>query len=266
MNIRIIRRLLVLSVMALLAAGCNIIPPSGCSGQAVQGSGQVVAEDRNVSAFNEIKLKGMGNVILAKGENQSVEIVTDDNIMPLIETMVQGKKLIISYKKNNIKPTTLDFFITVAELKGVSIAGSGDITGKSRFLSDNFYADISGSGDIRMELEVDRLESAITGSGAINLSGKTVHHRASITGSGDIDAFDMDAKNVSVKISGSGDCKVNATETLTAKISGSGDVYYKGQPRVNTSISGSGSIKSEAPRPKGRGLQGSEPVKTDRLD
>ncbi|MGD2269677.1 MAG: head GIN domain-containing protein [Desulfobacterales bacterium] len=244
MNIRIIRRLLVLSVMAFLAAGCNVLPPSGCSGQAVQGSGEVIAEDRNVSAFNEIKLKGMGNVILSRGESQSVEIVTDDNIIPLIETIVHSKKLIITYKKNNVKPTTLDFLITVADLKGVSISGSGDITGKSRFLSDNFYANISGSGDISMELEVNRMESGITGSGSINLFGKTNHHRASITGSGDIDAFGMDAKNVSVKISGSGDCKVNAAETLTAKISGSGDVYYIGQPQVNTSISGSGSIKS----------------------
>jgi hypothetical protein len=95
-----------------------------------------------------------------------------------------------------------------------------------------------------MELEVDRLESEITGSGSINLFGTTGHHRAKITGSGEIEAFDLDAKNVSVKISGYGDCRVNATETLTAKISGSGDIYYKGHPQVNTSISGSGKIKS----------------------
>ena len=244
MNTKIIRILLALSVTAVLAAGCIIIPPGGCSSQTVQGSGDVVSEDRQVSAFDEIQLKGTGNVILTKGDMQSLEIVTDDNILPLIETNVRNKKLIISYKKDNVKATTLDFLITVAKLKGVSISGSGDINGKSRFVADNFYADISGSGDISMELEVDRLESGITGSGSINLLGATKSHRASITGSGDIDAFDLDAKDVSVKISGSGDCKVTAAETLTAKISGSGDIYYKGQPQVNTSISGSGSIKS----------------------
>jgi hypothetical protein len=244
MNIKIIRLLLALSVMAFLAAGCNVILPGGCSSQTVQGSGNVVSEDRHVSAFDEIQLKGTGNVILTKGEMQSIEIVTDDNILPLIETNVRNKKLIISYKKDNVKATTLDFLITVADLKGVSISGSGDISGRSRFVTDNFYADISGSGDISMELEVDRLESGITGSGFINLFGTTKTHRASITGSGDIDAFGMDANNVSIKISGSGDCKVKAAETLTAKISGSGDVYYKGRPQVNTSISGSGSIKS----------------------
>lgn len=244
MSIKTFRLLLLLVITAFLATGCIIVPPSGCSGEAVQGSGTVISEDRHVSTFNKIRLKGKGNVILTKTDVQSVEIVTDDNIMALIETTVSGNELIISYKKDNIKPTTLDFLITVADLNGVSISGSGDITGKSRFVSDNFYADISGSGDISVELEVDSLESEITGSGSISFFGTTETHRASITGSGDIDAFDMDAKNVSIKISGSGDCKVNAAETLTAKISGSGDVYYKGHPQVNTSISGSGSIKS----------------------
>ena len=244
MSIKTFRLLLLLVTAAFMAASCIIVPPDGCSGRAVQGSGAMISEDRHVSAFNKIRLKGQGNVILTKGEIQSVEIVTDDNIMALIETTVSGNELIISFKKDNIKPTTLDFLITVANLEGVSISGSGDITGKSRFVSDNFYADISGSGDISMELEVDRLESEITGSGSINLFGTTKTHRASITGSGDIDSFDLDAKNVSIKISGSGDCKVKASETLTAKISGSGDVYYRGHPQVNTSISGSGSIKS----------------------
>ncbi len=244
MSITTFRFLLLLVTTAFTAAGCIIVPLDGCSGRAVHGSGTMISEDRHVSTFNKIRLKGQGNVIITKDETQSVEIVTDDNIMALIETTVSGNELIISYKKNNIKPTTLDFLITVANLKGLSISGSGDITGKSRFVSDNFYADISGSGDITVELEVASLESDITGSGSINLLGSTKFHRASITGSGDIDAFDLDAKDVSIKISGSGDCKVTAAETLTAKISGSGDVYYKGHPQVNTSISGSGSIKS----------------------
>jgi hypothetical protein len=164
--------------------------------------------------------------------------------MSLIETDVDNGKLVISQGNYNLKPTTLDFNITVANLKGISISGSGNVTGESRFVSDEFFAKISGSGDMTLELEVANLESQISGSGSVNLSGKTHNHDAAISGSGKINAFDMDAKNVSIKISGSGDCKVNATETLTAKISGSGDVFYRGHPQINSKVSGSGSLES----------------------
>jgi len=95
-----------------------------------------------------------------------------------------------------------------------------------------------------LEIETGKLASKISGSGSIHLSGKTQDFTVSISGSGEINAFDLDAENVAVKISGSGDCRVTASESLDAKISGSGDVYYKGRPQINTKISGSGSLMS----------------------
>jgi hypothetical protein len=158
--------------------------------------------------------------------------------------VVKDGKLIISHEKGkNLRPTKLNYTITVKDLQGASIAGSGDITGKSRFVSEDFYTYISGSGDIRLELNTAHLTSNIAGSGSIHLSGKADIHQASITGSGEIDVFGLETQNVSVSITGSGDCKVNASEKLKAKITGNGDVLYKGHPQVNKTITGSGSVK-----------------------
>jgi len=87
------------------------------------------------------------------------------------------------------------------------------------------------------------MTSDIAGSGSIHLSGKADVHQASITGSGEINAFGLETQNASLSITGSGDCKVNASEKLQAKITGSGDVLYKGHPQVNKTITGSGSVK-----------------------
>ena len=77
---------------------------------------------------------------------------------------------------------------------GVAVTGSGDITGKDRFVCNDFYADVSGSGDISLELEAAQLDSDVSGSGSIQLAGKSHSHEASITGSGKIIAFDMETK------------------------------------------------------------------------
>ena len=244
MKTRFINLVGILIFVTVTLSGCIVVDLNGCGKETVKGSGEVITEERQVAEFKTIKLKGIGRVVLSQGRQHSVTIRTDDNILPLIETDVQNDELIISEQNYDLRPTTLVFDITVANLEGIAISGSGKVIGKSRFVSDDFYADISGAGDMTLALEVTDLETKISGSGSMNLSGKANRHDAKISGSGKINAFDMHTKCVSLRVSGSGDCKVNATETLYAKISGSGDVFYKGHPRITSKISGSGSLES----------------------
>jgi hypothetical protein len=244
MKMRIIHRIAILVLVATMASGCIVVDLNGCGKETVKGSGEVVTEERQLPEFKTIKLKGIGRIVLTQGQTHSIGIQTDDNIMPLIETEVHADQLVISQGNYNLRPTTLEFNITVAHLKGIAISGSGEVMGKSRFVSEDFYAKISGSGDMALELEVAQLETKISGSGSMNLSGKTDQHNASISGSGKINAFDLRTQRVLLQVSGSGDCKVNAAETLDAKISGSGDVLYTGHPRITSKISGSGSLAS----------------------
>jgi hypothetical protein len=244
MKIRWLLLLIISLLFAFTASGCIVVDLNGCGKETVKGSGDVITEERQLPEFKTIKLKGIGRVVLTQGQTHSIGIQTDDNIMPLIETEVHADELVISQGNYNLRPTTLEFNITVAHLKGIAISGSGEVMGKSRFVSDDFFAKISGSGDMALKLEVVELETKISGSGSMNLSGQTNRHDASISGSGKINAFDMQTQNVSLKVSGSGDCKVNAAETLDTRISGSGDVFYKGHPRITSKISGSGSLES----------------------
>jgi hypothetical protein len=241
MNIKKLNNFLGMALIAIVITGCVIV----INGKSMQGSGNIITREREVEGFNKVHLKGSGKIFLRPGKKQILKIKTDDNIMALIETNVSGDNLTISHGHHHLRPTAFEVYIAVKNLEGVSISGSGDILGECRFLTDTLYAEISGSGEIDLEVETGLLETKISGSGSIQLSGKAEDHTVSISGSGEINAFDMEAKHVTVKVSGSGDCKVAATESLNAKISGSGDVYYKGRPRVNTKISGSGSLKSQ---------------------
>lgn len=236
--------LLICCLTVGLVSGCLVIDLNGCSSKKVKGSGNVITVSRRVADFNRIHLKGAGRVFLTQGETPSVAIKTDDNIVPVIKTKVSDRKLVISNRNYNLRPTTLSYFITVNDLKGIAVSGSADITSDGKFESDTFSTDISGSGDVQLELEVGRLESEISGSGSMRFSGKTDSLDASITGAGNIRAFDLQANNVSIKITGSGNCEVNAAKTLNVKITGSGDVKYKGSPQITKKITGSGKIRN----------------------
>jgi hypothetical protein len=241
------KKLFLRSIICLLTGvfvyGCIVIDGHSFRIETVTGSGTIISEEREVPVFNQISLKGSGKVILTKGENQNVQVNTDENIMPHIQTELKNGKLVISHERNNLRPTVLEFHITVANLEGVSISGSGDINGNDEFNSDNFYADIAGSGDIAIKVSANRLESNISGSGSIYLTGSTNSYDATITGSGDVDAFELRARDSSVVITGSGNCRISVSDKLQVKITGSGDVLYKGYPEIDQTITGSGSVK-----------------------
>ena len=231
---------LAIIVTAFTITGCIVV----INGKSVQGSGNIITQEREVAEFSRIRLKGSGKVVLTPGETQSLEIKTDDNIMPLIETEVSGKKLTISHGNNRLRPTVFEVYITIRKLEGIGISGSGDIVGNGRFVTDSLYAEISGSGDMELEVLAEFLETTISGSGSVDLAGKAEEFRVSVSGSGKINAFEVDAKYVSVQVSGSGNCRISASESLDARISGSGDVYYRGQPKIDARISGSGTLTS----------------------
>jgi len=127
----------------------------------------------------------------------------------------------------------------------VEVTGSGDLWNTSKIKANKFSTKVTGSGDIKLDLDVEDLKGNVTGSGDILLSGKASNFDCSVTGSGDFKAYDLKAENVEATVMGSGDIEVSANSSLKAKVMGSGDIEYKGNPgKQDFKTSGSGSISS----------------------
>src|SRR5512140_783439 len=76
--------LLLLAVFVL--TGCSAILNGS---QVIKGSGNVTSEDRSVSGFTSISLEGSADVQVVLGESEGLTIEAEDNILPVIETVVQ---------------------------------------------------------------------------------------------------------------------------------------------------------------------------------
>ncbi|MBT3209219.1 MAG: DUF2807 domain-containing protein [Bacteroidetes bacterium] len=234
MKIRIL--LISITLVSLFLPGCFI--------NCIVGSGDVVSEERNVEAFNSIDLSGTANVYISKNRKNKVEIKTDDNILPLVETFVKNGKLFISNKNCISKTTVFDIYISMAEIEELNVSGSGQIHSEDKFKSNEIKLIVSGSGEILIDIKANFVKSRISGSGEIELKGNTDRQDVRISGSGEYNSFDLFSNIAIVDVSGSGNCEVNVEKSLEAEVSGSGDIEYKGEPKeVNTKVSGSGSIK-----------------------
>ena len=197
-----------------------------CSGYTV-GSGTARTEQRSVSGFSAVELGGSGEVRVEQGTSESLTIEADDNILPLLTSEVSGDTLVLGAKSGAAYSTRtpVTYRVTVTDLTGLRVSGSGEITATG----------IDGTA----------LEIAITGSGTITVDGTADRLTVDISGSGGYSGGSFTTRAADVTISGSGDAVVDATATLRATISGSGSVTYLGDPAVTEDVSGSGEVRKQ---------------------
>ena len=223
--------------------------PHGEAFASTAGSGRAATETRSVASFQAISASGAIHVLVKQGSTQSLQVSADDNLLPLLETIVEtaseGATLKVGWKKSSHpRPRgRVQISVVLPQLSAVSTAGAGDITVEA-FSTPALKLAIAGAGDIRLQgLSTAELAVSISGAGDVAASGSATRVKLKIAGSGDVRMADLKADDVSVTIAGSGDAVVNAEKTLDVRIAGSGDVSYSGAATVNTSVAGSGSVK-----------------------
>jgi hypothetical protein len=202
-------------------------------------------EERDLASFTGVSLSLSADVLLTQGSPQTVIIEADDSDLENIVTVVRGGILEIKKEplwRRNMKNVTI--WITVPEVDGLYLSGSGSILSEKTLTSQELEIRISGSGKIDLrELQGDELSIAISGSGNTYLAGNADEADITISGSGGIKAPSLQVSECSVRVSGSGSCAIDATGELAARISGSGRVTYFSNPEIDAAISGSGRVK-----------------------
>ena len=219
-------------------------------GKATQGSGNVIAQTRALGDFQAIKVHGSMQVKIRQAASEAVEVRVDDNLQPLLETVVEatpeGRTLHVRWKRGeNVRlrgePVVS---IDVVKLTAVSSHGSGDVA-IDTLVTPALTIALSGSGDARLKaVTADELGIRLAGSGDVRGDGKAQRLKIAIAGSGDVQLMDLKADSVSISIAGSGDAAVHADKALSVSIAGSGDVVYGGAATsVTSNVAGSGSLK-----------------------
>ena len=195
-------------------------------GKGIKGEGPIVKKEISLSAIEGIGLGISGTVYLTQGSSQKIEIEAQQNIIDNIKQEVKNGSWSINYHKNVNGHDGVKIYVTLPNVKSLSIGGSGKILGQNSFNN------------------LGNLALSIGGSGMIELAGNAQNVKVSIGGSGSVKAGKLKTETCEVSIGGSGDCYVEVSESLKASVAGSGDVYYKGRPKVRSSIAGSGRVES----------------------
>jgi hypothetical protein len=215
------------------------------TGKRVRGNGNLRTEERSLGSFNSVASYGSFNVYVSTGD-KSIKIEAEENLLPYIETYVDGSVLHVETKENFwLRPNReVKIFISSPDFRSIHSYGSGDIIGRSKIIdSSKLELAVSGSANIKMDVDAPEIDTKISGSGDIDLKGETKSFKGEIRGSGNVRAIDLKCEDATIKIYGSGNADVFASAKLDVHVAGSGDVHYKGDAQVSSSIAGSGRVK-----------------------
>jgi len=215
----------------------------------VTGSGVVVSEKREVSAFTGVDIRYPANITITQGESNSVTVKTDDNLLPQLTTKVNNGILVIdtsvSAWSQRVNPTDKILIrITVKDLREVDFPSAGEVIIEG-IQSDRLKVTVSGAGNIALvDVNLGTCEVNLNGAGSINASGAANDLKVNISGAGSFNSKELMSNTASANISGVGSASVWVVEDLVANISGVGSVNYYGSPRIQKIVSGLGSINN----------------------
>lgn len=208
-------RLLSLSLLCLLVAGCNW--------KGIRGNGVIKSDVRTVTAFSKIDAGGFYQLDWQPGP-PSLTVTTDENLLAHITTRVNGDQLKIDLDGAMAPSDGIKVVVTSPELTTVELSGAVEFVAKP----------LSGA---KFSLET-------SGAAKVTLAGKVSRLLADLTGASKLVAPDLEAEDVELSVTGAGKADITATNSLKAAITGAGKVTYGGSPKsVERNVTGAGKIE-----------------------
>lgn len=231
----------------------------------IDGNGDVQTEARDAVPFTAIANETSFHVNYIHGDDYSITVEAESNILPYIETSVRAGALEVStirgthclnYTRHPVVTVTAPQIEEVVNagsgdfvagaLSGTTVrlinSGSGDIT-TGYIEGSEVSVIISGSGNIMTDdVTATTLKATLSGSGDLTMTGEAVTSRYILSGSGTLFARELATESARVTILGSGSVYTTVSDDLEAILSGSGNIYLQGDPEVSLTRTGSGRV------------------------
>lgn len=194
---------------------CLVVAASGCT--QLGGTGN---QTTNVSGVTAVTLNGPGTLIIQQGDNESIRVEADSNMMSKISSSVSGNTLSVN-NLNSGNNGAVKIYITLKNLNTLTTYGGGD-------------SEVTGLNTNKLTVTLDN--------GKMTLAGTAKELIATINGGGTLTAKDLQSQTATITVNGEGKASLNVLNTLKAVVNGGGSITYSGNPQVTQQLNGLGSI------------------------
>ncbi|MAU27386.1 MAG: DUF2807 domain-containing protein [Muricauda sp.] len=226
-------------LLALFASSCAFDINFG---DGKKGNGVVVDEARKVMEdFTVVSAAEGLDVFVTQGDEYSISVEADENVIDLIATDIKDGKLKI-HTVENIGRATKNIYVTLPTVTALESSSGADLIVQDLIRTDRIELDASSGSDLHVEVQAREVYADASSGADIKVSGITDRLEADASSGADIRARELVAKTCHADASSGSDISVNVSETLVADASSGADISYTGEARVTKKKSVSGSV------------------------
>jgi hypothetical protein len=212
----------------------------------INGNGEVIEVTKEISGINAVSLEAIGSLEIIQGQNESLMVEAESNLIEYMTFDSSGNRLTIGLKRGyNFNPREpIQFTLTVKDLTRIDVSGVG-VVNVPRLVTDQLR--IGSSGVTRVEindLQADSLTVDVSGTGKVDITGTVIDLDIDASGATQFLGSDLESQVANIEASGAAKVTAWITEKLDAEASGAGSISYFGSPKVNIATSGAGSVRN----------------------
>jgi hypothetical protein len=254
----------ILQIMIIILSLSSCVPSNSLF--PITGNGKLKSEDRALSEFHAIKVSGGFDVKLVAAESEGLTLTADENLFDYIVTEVVNGELRVYTTKNFMDTKSLNVRISYKKIDGIDLSGGGDLSGENKLVTEKLDVEISGGGDMDLDLDAEAFNCSMSGGGDVKLAGKTEVFNLHVSGGGDLSSS-IEAESINCSMSGGGDIRMKETAegkearfdlngggnldleintlNLECSLSGGGDASIEGKAgNLDISINGGGNFEA----------------------
>lgn len=230
----------------LLFAACKKENACDC----IKRTGPITTQKRELSGFDKIIVHDNIHVFITQDSNFEVIVEAGKNLRGLITTEVSDGTLVIK-NKNRCNWTRsykepINVYIKMPVIKYITSEGTGNIKSLNTITTNTFDVRTKNSGNIELTVNNTLVISHMHGAGDLTLHGYTKEHACDIGGTAFLRCRDLQTESTSIHTFTTGQCYVQASNSLLCIIDKIGDVYCYGNPTtINKTVRGTGKLYLE---------------------
>lgn len=245
-----VKRYLLLLPLALLLLSCQRGAVGGAASPTPDPAASPSGFSRSLSlhGVEGVDLHVPAELYLEPGSSERLTTSAAPSVLSRLRATVRGSVLRLSLANGASISTNqpIAYHLTLPRVSSIAVEGAGLVQASSPS-GGNVSLRLEGAARARIQnLRATDLTAQLAGASSVDLTGSTTTEDVQLSGAGSYTADSFDAADVSVYVTGAGDCKVRADRSLDVTINGLGKVSYAGSPAtVQRQVSGLGSITPE---------------------
>ncbi|RTY76331.1 head GIN domain-containing protein [Flavobacterium sp. LS1R10] len=197
---------------------------------------------RNLGDFDEVKVFDKISVkLIAASENK---IIITGARADEVETVNKNGELKIRMPfPKLLSGDDIKVKLYFKTLQSIAVSEGSYVSSDSDFKQTVLDLNAKSGGEIKLEIDVDKVEVKANAGGIVSVSGRAKNQDVVITSGGILNAKDLETSQTTISVAAGGQSEIHATILVDAKVKAGGSIFIYGKPKqINQNIFIGGTI------------------------